>query len=62
MKTIYNEPFGRLCNRMRALYSAIFLSKEIGASLTVIWDWNDEIYCPVEKILPNDIILAATEL
>ncbi len=57
IKRIVLQPIGGLRNRLRATASAIDLSQELGAKLTVIWNANAEcnaqwgdLFQPVEQI------------
>lgn len=44
------QPIGGLCNRMRAINSAIVLAKKRGEKLKVIWNVNPELGCPFEEL------------
>lgn len=62
------EPRGGLCNRMRALGSAIALSKNINKPLQVIWRRNHHLNCNFEALflippsIQNLIQVDSTEL
>ncbi len=47
---IYIKPIGGLCNRMRAIDSAISLSKKTNSDLHIIWDMNSELNCRFEDL------------
>lgn len=48
------QPIGGLCNRIRAINSAWMLAQERGDTLTVIWNVNQELGCPFERLFePN---------
>lgn len=44
------EPGGGLCNRLRTVNSAYFLSRKLGQELTVLWKLNKELNCPYEQL------------
>lgn len=44
------QPIGGLCNRIRAINSAMVLAKKRGEKLTVIWNINSELGCPFEEL------------
>ncbi len=49
------QPIGGLCNRMRAINSALILAKKQGKQLKVIWNVNAELGCPFEELFePTD--------
>lgn len=49
------QPIGGLCNRMRAINSAMVLAKKQGKKLKVIWNVNPELGCPFEELFePTD--------
>ena len=48
-------PIGGLCNRMRAINSALVLAQKRGEPLKVIWNVNPELGCPFEELFqPTD--------
>ena len=48
-------PIGGLCNRMRAINSALTLAERRGEKLKVIWNVSPELGCPFEELfLPTD--------
>ena len=47
---IYIEPLGGICNRLRAIASAIWLSEKISKPLTVIWNVNKEFNITFESL------------
>jgi hypothetical protein len=51
------EPIGGLCNRLRAIDSAIALSKEISKPLHVVWACNSDINCKFSRLfeIPEEI-------
>ena len=49
------QPIGGLCNRMRAINSAMVLAKKQNKKLKVIWNVNAELGCPFEELFePTD--------
>lgn len=44
------QPIGGLCNRMRAINSALVLAKKQNKKLKVIWFVNAELGCPFEEL------------
>lgn len=44
------QPVSGLCNRMRAIGSAIALSRSLGKELVVFWEANKEINCSFREI------------
>ncbi len=44
------QPIGGLCNRMRAINSALVLAKKQNKQLKVIWNVNAELGCPFEEL------------
>lgn len=54
---IYLEPFGGLCNRMRAISSVYELAELMGAKLIVRWISDDDLFCPSEALftLPEQV-------
>lgn len=44
------EPLGGLANRMRVIASGIWLRKQLGGELSVIWNENYELNCPFELL------------
>ncbi|MBQ8527168.1 MAG: hypothetical protein IJ429_01725 [Lachnospiraceae bacterium] len=44
------QPIGGLCNRMRAINSALVLAKKQNKKLKVIWNINAELGCPFEEL------------
>ncbi|MCH6236503.1 hypothetical protein [Cognataquiflexum rubidum] len=53
---IYIEPFGGICNRLRAIASAVWLSKQLNKPLTVIWQVNEDLNTSFESLfqLPGE--------
>ncbi len=47
------QPIGGLCNRMRAINSALVLAKKQGKKLKVIWNVNAELGCPFEELFES---------
>lgn len=49
------QPIGGLCNRIRAINSALVLARKKGETLTVLWNVNAELGCPFEALFePTD--------
>ncbi len=48
---VYVEPFGGLCNRLRVIDSALALAEALGAEVNLIWLQDQELNCPVERLL-----------
>lgn len=44
------QPMGGLCNRIRAINSALVLARRQGKKLKVIWNVNPELGCPFEEL------------
>lgn len=44
------EPVGGLCNRMRAVRSAVGIAKRLNKKLVVVWKKNDELVCEFNQI------------
>ncbi|MBE5881083.1 MAG: hypothetical protein E7289_02045 [Lachnospiraceae bacterium] len=44
------QPIGGLCNRMRAINSALVLARKQNQKLKVIWNINAELGCPFEEL------------
>jgi hypothetical protein len=44
------EPLGGLANRMRVIASGIWLKDQLKTILIVVWNENDELNCPFEKL------------
>ena len=44
------QPMGGLCNRIRAINSALVLAKKQKKKLLVIWNVNPELGCPFEEL------------
>nr|MBQ8253561.1 hypothetical protein [Lachnospiraceae bacterium] len=44
------QPMGGLCNRIRAINSALVLARKQGKKLKVIWNVNAELGCPFEEL------------
>ena len=44
------QPIGGLCNRMRAINSALILAEKRGEKLHVLWNVNPELGCPFEEL------------
>jgi hypothetical protein len=47
---IYIEPTGGLANRIRVIANGIWLKKKLNTSLFIIWNENDELYCPFDLL------------
>ena len=43
---IYIEPLGGLCNRMRAVNSALCLAELTKQKMVIVWRENEELNCP----------------
>lgn len=56
------RPQGGLCNRLRALDSAILLSRAHNAKLKVVWECNDELNCDCRRLftLPPEVELVVS--
>lgn len=54
---IYVEPCGGLCNRMRAINSAFYISKKYNLEMTIIWNMNSDLFCEFDRlfIFPKNI-------
>ena len=49
------QPIGGLCNRMRAINSALVLAEKRSEKLHVLWNINPELGCPFEQLFqPTD--------
>ena len=44
------QPIGGLCNRMRAIGSAMILAEKRGEKVTVFWKVAPELGCPFEEL------------
>lgn len=54
---IYIEPLGGLCNRMRAVNSALCLAELTKQKMVIVWRENEELNCPYTALfqLPDTI-------